>query len=131
MVFIVFRISGQGFAVDQFLRSHDVEVSAIWRAGEASRTGQLIEDSGFNLSLPDFDSWAQALPFVHSFLREQKELFRELAERKLSMELDIGVTVGEEKSFAPSLAFPIEFLSDLTSYGVMLTVSAYPASDEV
>lgn len=130
MVFIVIRVSGPEFPVDEFLRSRDLEVDAIWRKGEISRKGRPLDESGFNLSLPDFDSWVQALPLVHSFLLNQKELFRELVSLNLSMVMDIGVTVGEEKSFAPSLEFPVKFLSDLASYGVILNVSAYPTSDE-
>lgn len=130
MVFIVIRISGNDFAVDDFLESRNLEVDAVWRKGDVTFRGRVMDDSGFNLSLPDAESWVQALPSVHSFLRAERELFRELLGQNVKMELDIGVTVGEEKSFAPSLQFPADFLTDLVSAGVTLNVSAYPTSDE-
>lgn len=131
MVFLVMRISGTNFCVDQFLHGRKLDVTAIWRQGEMSKRGKVFDDSGFNLSLPDFDSWKQALPFVQSFFQVQAQLFHELSDMNLRAALDIGVTVGDEESFAPSLEFPVEFLAALASLGIVLNVSAYPTSDAV
>lgn len=130
MVFVVIRVSGAEFAVDDFLDRWNLEVGLVWRKGELSIRGRVAEDSGFSLCLPDADSWKQALPSVQTFLRAEKKMFEELRHLNIEMELDIGVTVGEEKSFAPSLKFPIDFLTDLISSGIDINVSAYPASDE-
>jgi hypothetical protein len=130
MVFVVIRVSGADFAVDGFLAERDLAINSVWHKGETSLRGRLLDESGFNLALPDAESWVEALPLVHSFLQSERDLFRDLSELNVEMELDIGVTVGEEKSFAPSLQFPIDFLAELISCGIYLNVSAYPTSDE-
>jgi hypothetical protein len=129
MVFIVIRITGKDLVIDTFLSRSGLGVSSIWRKGETARTGRVNDDSGFTLAFPEGESWAHSLPTVRAHFQAEAALFRELRSRNAEVELDIGVTVGEDQSFAPSLAFPTEFMAELVSLGVSLKVSAYPTSN--
>lgn len=130
MVCVVLRIGARDLQIDDYLHRSQLEVTNIWRNGEASRNGRVNESSGFNLSFPEESSWAESLAAVSAHLRSEASLLRELRDVNAEVELDIGVTVGEEQSYAPSLGFPSEFLADLASLGISLTVSAYPTNDE-
>ncbi len=130
MVYVVLRIASRDLPVDDYLHRSRLEVTNIWRNGEASRNGRVNESSGFNLSFPDEPSWSKSLAAVRGHLQSEAVLLRDLRDVNAEMELDIGVTVGEEQSYAPSLEFPSEFLADLASLGISLTVSAYPTNDE-
>jgi hypothetical protein len=130
MVFTTLRVRGADFPVDAFLRERRLQVSAVWRKGEPMRGGHVFEDSGFNISLPDAESWAMALPAVRAFLESERTLLEHLHALALQSVLDVGVSVGEERSYAPSLEFPHDVLAQLAAHGVSLCVSAYPTSDE-
>ena len=130
MVFTTLRVRGIDFPVDTFLSERQLEVSTVWRRGEPTRTGRPHEDSGFNIAQPDADSWVIALPVVRAFLESQSELLDDLHTHGVEVILDLGVTAGEEKSYAPSLDFPPDLLAQFAARGVTLCVSAYPTSDE-
>jgi hypothetical protein len=130
MVFSTLRVQGTDFPVDSFLRGRSLEVSAVWHKGEPRRAGRTHEDSGFNLHLPDAESWIAALPTVQAFLESERQTFDSLRSLGVEAVLDIGVTVGEEKSYAPSIEFPRDFLAQLVALGMKLNVSAYPTSEQ-
>ncbi len=53
MVFVVIRASGAEFVVDDFLANRNLEVNSVWRKGDTSIRGRLLDESGFNLALQD------------------------------------------------------------------------------
>ena len=130
MIFTVLRVQGSDFAVDTFLNGRRLDVSAVWHKGQPSRRGSNHDDSGFNVSLPDAESWVAALTSVREFLESERELFDDLRSFGVRAILDIGVTVGKDRSYAPSIEIPNDVLSNLVALGVGLNVSAYPTSDE-
>lgn len=130
MIFTTIRSSGQRFDVDDFLKTCGVKPDRIWRMGEPSRVGSAHETSGFNLEFPDAETSATALPPVHDYMKDKSDVFRRLQSLNVAVELNMGLTVGSDKSFSTSLAFPIGFMSDLVSLGIVLNVSGYPTSPD-
>jgi hypothetical protein len=130
MVFAVIRVAGQDLMIDRFLGRDGLEIGGVYRKGETRRNGQVHTKSGFAFSFPETSSWAQSLPIVFAHLHAEADLYREFRQLRAEVELDIGITVGEEGSFAPTLMFPNDFLSELALLGMDLNISAYPASLE-
>jgi hypothetical protein len=78
----------------------------------------MYDGPGFNISLADAESWPAALQTVRKFLQSKRDLFDDLALFSVRIVLDIGVTVGEDKSYAPSIGIPKDVLSQLAALGV-------------
>src|SRR6266545_1723610 len=117
MIFTVLRVSGSDFLVDTFLDARRVDLSSVWHRGESSRRGS-HQTSGFTVALPDAASWKVALPAIRAFLNSERKLLEDLRKLDVDTVLDIGVTVGEEESYAPSLQFPKDALEQLAALGV-------------
>lgn len=128
MIFMVLRAQDPSFPVDTFLSRHSVQASYVWRKGEPRRRGLTHEDSGFSIQLPDVASWVVGLPSVKAYIESRRHIFEDLQQIDAEVVLDIGVTVGEEESYAPSLSFPKDFLALLITLGINLNVSAYPTA---
>ena len=117
--------------MEEFLAEHRLDVRSIWRKGDDRRSGRKHEDSGFDIGFPDAASWVVGLPVIRTFLDSNAAALEKLRLLGVCVDLDIGVTAGEEQSFAPTLEFPQGFLTLLVTLGVNLNVAAYPTSDEV
>ena len=131
MNFMNLRAYGPDFSVDEFLAEHRLDVSSIWRKGDDRPSGGKYEHAGFDIGFPDAASWVVGLPVIRAFLDSNAAPLEKLRLLGVCVDLDIGVTVGEERSFAPTLEFPQGFLTLLVTLGVNLNVAAYPTSDEV
>src|SRR5688572_31628015 len=131
MVFTVLRASGSDFEVDRFLSDQQLDACSVWRKGEPRRSGSTHADSGFNLALPQADSWVTALSYLRDFIKVHAGLLKDLQSLGVGAELDIGIAVGEERSYAPSITVPNDVLTELSALGLTLMVSAYPTSDDV
>ena len=131
MLFMNLRAYGPDFSVDEFLAEHRLDVSSIWRKGDDRRSGRKHEDSGFDIGFPDAASWVVGHPVIRAFLDSNAAPLEKLRLLGVCVDLDIGVTVGEGRSFAPTLEFPQGFLTLLVTLGVNLNVAAYPTSDKV
>lgn len=130
MIFIGLRVLASDYPVDDFLNDHGVQASSVWHKGELRRMGLIHEDSGYSIEFEDAESWVTALPSVQTFLEREKHVLEAAAKQfDVEMTLDIGVTVGEENSYAPSLSFPSEFLALLGALGITLNISAYPTAE--
>jgi hypothetical protein len=132
MIFILLRFSGQAFEPNEIVERFQVPNCYIWRKGDVFQSGhgRTHKDFGFSFSLPNEDSWPAALPVIRSMLAKHSALFSAVAAMSLLSELSVGVTVGENASFAPSLDIPLDFLSELLEAKLLLTITAYPTSDE-
>ena len=132
MIFSLVRITGQGWQPNEFVTRFKLENCTVWHQGDTLKfgKGRTHTTTGFAFSLPDAESWATGLPLVMSMLRENHELFQTIAAMGLKAELSIGVTVGEKASFAPSLDFSLELISELHDAKVAMEINSYPTSDE-
>jgi hypothetical protein len=132
MILLLIRVAGDNWQPSAIVGQFIVPDCSIWHCGDpfASGRGRVHKDTGFAFSLPDADSWVAALPLIRGMLQQYLELFQAVAAMGLKSELSIGVAVGEDESFAPSLDIPLELISVLHAAKVALVITAYPTSDE-
>ena len=129
MVFILFSVSGIDFQAAQFVSQHGLKDASVWSKGQPLRSGRPHKDSGFSLNLPEVDSTREVIPVVESFFAESQDWLAALDKHSVQRLLHLGVTVGEARSFAPSLEFGFDFLRLLVDRRVELHITAYPTSD--
>lgn len=132
MIFSLIRITGENWQPSEIIARFDLSDCTVWQRGDPLTLGKgrTHTTTGLAFSLPDAESWVTGLPLVRSTLQRNRELFQTVAALGLKTELSIGVTVGEETSFAPSLDFPLELISELHAAKVALEINSYPTSDE-
>ncbi|MDC0713002.1 hypothetical protein POL68_31360 [Stigmatella sp. ncwal1] len=131
MIWAIFRTSAAQFNVDSFLKRHPaLQPDAVWREGERETAKRTSDTSGFNVSLAEGENFEEVLAQTRHAAERLEPALQELAGLNIEVEIDFGMTVGEEKSFAPSARFPPEALAWFSERGLMLVVSAYPSSDE-
>lgn len=130
MVFIQFTASGAGFAVQEFLSENSLHGASLWLKGDARRSGKVHDDSGFGFSLPDAETTVAAPSLVEAFLESNGSLLSALQHLGIACNLHLGVTVGEQSSFAPTLEFAPAFLDRLAQRNISLSITGYPTSDE-
>ena len=132
MIFSTVRITGENWQPNEIIHRFNIPECTVWHRGDTFEVGKgrTHKNTGFAFSLPDADSWVAGLPLVMSMLELNRELFQTVAAIGLKAELSIGVTVGEEASFAPSLDLPLKLIAALHSANVAMEINAYPTSDE-
>jgi hypothetical protein len=132
MIFLLIQVVSDSWQPRAIVNQFKVPDCFIWRFGDpfASGRARVLKDTGFAFSLPDADAWVTVLQLVRAMLQQSLELFQAVAAMGLKSELSIGVTAGEEESFAPSLDIPLELISELRAAKVALVVTAYPTSDD-
>jgi hypothetical protein len=130
MVFILFSAFGPEFSADDFVSKHGVKATSVWSKGQPLRSGSLHKDSGFSLSLDEAQTTNEVVPLLESFLGQKQNWIAALRKQPVERLFHLGLTVGEESSFAPCLEFGASFLALLANERIDLHVSAYPTSDE-
>ena len=130
MVFILFSAFGPDFLANDFVANHGLKAGSIWSKGQPLRSGNLHKDNGFSLNLNDAKTTNDVVPLVEAFLKESQSWLTALREQPVERVLHLGMTVGEESSFAPCLEFGLLFLNMLVDERIELHVLAYPTSDE-
>lgn len=131
MVFILFSVFGPDFSANDFVSECGLKNVSIWSKGQPLRSGSLHEDSGFSVTLEEAKSTREVTSLIESFLNKNQHWLAALHEHKQPVEclFHLGVTVGEESSFAPCLEFSFSFLRQLVDRKIDLHVSAYPTSE--
>ena len=104
--------------------------SATWHRGERDRSSRVRDSSGMNVPVADAASGAEAIDAAVSWVAAHHSLLLEVSAQRCEIELDFGMFVGSQNSFAPSLFFPAGALLQFAEAGVSVTVSAYPTSCE-
>lgn len=130
MVFILFSVFGPDFSASDFVSKHGIKTADVWSKGQPLRLGRFHEDAGFSLNFDDIQTTSEVIPAVRALLNENQSWLAALHEQSVERLFHIGVTVGEEKSFAPYLEFDLAFLKLLVDEQIALNISAYPTSDE-
>ena len=130
MSLAMLNAGGPDFDVDAFLQSHPgVPCSSVWHRGEVGRRGRVNDESGFCAEVVEFEDRDELVEAVGRFLEPRSRFFADLAAHGASSRIHIGLYVGSEKSFAPSILFPPAVLQLLAERSVHLVVSGYPVSD--
>ena len=107
---------------------HDLTPTATWRRGEMRR-GVACEASGLNLSLGEALSSEAAVSAATTFVRRNPSLLSDVQAQAGTIQIDFGLMVGAEQSYAPSLICTPEELTTLAKASVSLVVSAYPVAE--
>lgn len=128
MVFIVFSAYGPEFSANDFVKEHGPKDSSVWSKGQPRRAGKLYEDAGFSLILDEAETNESVLS-IQTFLKNNQGWLAALRKQPVERLFHLGVTVGEERSYAPTLEFDLSFLKELADEQINLNITAYPASD--
>jgi len=107
---------------------HGVSLSRHWRLGTPKRPSGMNRSTGFNVSVAGGDP-AGSVSAAVAFLRDHRSLLDALRQKDAALELDFGVLVGSEASFAPSLELHTELLALCVDTATALRVSCYPTED--
>jgi hypothetical protein len=126
----VLRIFGRDFDVDAFVRRHQALAPvATWRIGEARLGGRKNVDSGLSLAVEDGASWIQRLPDLRVAGIALEALAADARRSGAAAELDIAMAVGGS-SYTTSISLTSSQMEALARLGIVVTVSAYPVSDQ-
>lgn len=130
MVMIVFGIAGEEFSAVEFLEKNRISPFRTWARGDVRSLHRVHGDSGFAIELPDVEKSIDVPGVMSQFLVESETWLARLPAEAQTRYFDLGVMVGSERSFAPSVSFSHELLGELSARRINLTVSSYPVSDE-
>jgi hypothetical protein len=123
MVFITFSAYGSKFPARAFVAQHEIDGISSWARGASRRIGQEYQDSDFMAGLPDAETTVEAIRIITSFLVVSRQWISVLpsAARR---EFHVGMTVGENASFAPRLELPVTLLCwlQMTSSSTSLAI---------
>lgn len=86
--------------------------------------------SGFNACIADLEHTNDLMKEVHEFLLKCMAHNISFMSSEIEAELDIGIGVGSNDQFAPSLGVQLEDMQLLVRLGLELRVSTYPCSDD-
>jgi hypothetical protein len=130
MKLAVLRLRSPTAAPERVAAVIGVAEDSIWRAGEKTFRGQVLEDSGVSFVVSDAETVRQLTDEVRAFFQSRREAFPRLAADGWEAELDVGVTVGDSAQYTASVSLDPSLLALLGSLGVSVKFSAYPTSDE-
>lgn len=103
--------------------------SRAWRRGDLLVGARLCQSSGVSIDLGASRSKSGACSKAMRFLVRRREFLGHIRALGLESELDFGLLVGADHSFAPSLSFPVALLQAAAGAGVSILVSTYPVSE--
>ena len=130
MIFLLLKVAGLKYVPEHILNDWALEPSRLWNTGEVSpATGEPHEDAGFNLTLPNHETWPDALAYLADFLDTKTEMFHELISLGATMELHVGISVDADEAAQP-LDIPRGFMADLLEREIDLSVLAFPAEEK-
>jgi hypothetical protein len=132
MIFVLLAVSGKDWDPEFILHQFQIDGCQIWRQGNALKfgRGRIHDDSGFSTSLPEQPYWAAAQDEIRALLALFKPLLSSLDAKAVIIELSIGLTVGSSDAYVSSISLPVDFLAELATWKVNLSVTGYPTSDE-
>jgi hypothetical protein len=125
-IVIAARVASADLDVDTIIEQFSLQPSLVWRRGEPRRKSGTHATSGFNLSLGDAETAAEAVTIAREFVASAADLISALAAQDATVEIDFGMMVGVEGSFAPSIRLDRSVLTLFAAAGVDVLISAYP-----
>lgn len=130
MIFLLLKVAGLEYVPEHILNDWSLEPSRLWSTGEASpATGKPHEDAGFNITLPNHETWPDALAYLANFLDTKTEMFHELISLGAATELHVGVSVDADEAAQP-LEISRGFMADLLEREIDLSVIAFPEEEK-
>ena len=130
MLLAVLRCYSQNWNPDEFIQKMGFDTDAVWHKGEIGRRGKPHDDSGCNLTITDAQSLKELEDNIRTFVQEYSDELTRLRSTGVTLDLDIGVTVGDSKQFSVSVYISPDDMALFSKVGIGVTVSAYPTSDE-
>lgn len=124
----VLRAASRTLDVDQFVTEHGLAVERVWRRGQHDSRGEVLQESGFNLTVADVASPETLRREVSIFLGASRGMRAALAAVGARLELDVGLMVYARRPI--SVDFPSELLRALATEGIALHITAYPCSED-
>jgi len=130
MLLAILRCYSPNWNPDDFIQRMGFETDAVWHKGEIGPRGKPRDDSGFSLAITDALSLKELKDDVRTFVQEYSDDLTRLSSAGVTLDLDIGVTVGDSEQFAVSIYISPDDMALFSKVGVGVTFSAYPTSDE-
>lgn len=129
---IAFKPEAEKHQIADFVAKLSVKPACQWEKGGERLGGLINKTSGCNVGISDSEDLDEILVDIRNFLMANPFLRHSDTKDIVSgeSEIDLGLTVGGKVHFARSAIFPSEFLAEVASFGVTLSVSCYPCSDE-
>ena len=112
----------------QLLAKYPLTGATSWRKGDVSPRRKPYLANGLRATVVDADSQAALHRGLHRHLTEFAAFHSEVTNQGGRTFVDIGLIVPATHPL--SLTFEPELLSALLTAGIVLTISAYPCSDE-
>ena len=124
----VLHVSGPTVDPESLLKSFPIPGASSWRKGDKRPRRGVYDHGGFKATIVDADSQAALHRGLDRHLRDCAGLYSELARHGERGFLDIGLMV--PASHPLSLTFEPELLQALIDAGIVVTLTAYPCSEE-
>lgn len=115
MISTIWRVKSEKFDAKEFIERNELEPDAIF-------------PEGFNLCLFDEPSKTNFTENLYEAILDYEDVFKELTERGIISQLDIGVTVGTEEQYTCSIVLPLKIIEKISELKLEISFSAYPAS---
>jgi hypothetical protein len=126
----VFRVFGNEFDPEDFVKRFGFSPDCLWLAGIPDPVGRVRSTSGFNLTIADEASGNLLVRHVCDWVKTNSMALRSMKGFGASAEIDVGLSVGASGQFTTSVTWVPSELALLAECGVGLCFSAYPSSDE-
>lgn len=131
MLDTILRISAKDFDVLEFINRHEIRgAEGVFVQGEKDRRGKSNTESGFYVLVSDNLTSKENVAEVESFILKNHDMLTDLKSVGIASTFDVGCTVGTTDQFTKSISVPPGILGLMSSYGINLEFSAYPACDD-
>ena len=124
------RVEGSDDGLAQVVHSLGLEISARWKKGDARLRGNVHMSSGISAIVADSTTPREMADEISRFTKSVRESGISFSRLGLEAELSIGLGVGMEDQFVASVEFSPDELSTFSAIGLILSITAYPCSDE-
>ena len=101
------------------------------KIGQEYALGRRVhKESGISVAISDAHTSAQLIEEVGAFFGSMSSVAENNLSKANSKELSVGFSVGDSEQFIGTASFSPELMAKLEKCGIVLSVSAYPTSDE-
>jgi len=102
-----------------------------YKVGQEYAFGRRVhKESGITVEISDTNTSVQLIEEVCAFFGALSSAAENKLSSAISRELSVGFTVGDTEQFVGSLSFSPELMAKLAKCGIVLSIVAYPTSDE-
>ena len=101
------------------------------KVGQEYAFGRRVhKESGISVAISDANTSAQLIEEVEVFFGSMSPVAENNLPKATGRELSVGFSVGDTEQFVGSVSFSPELMAKLAKCGIVLSVTAYPTSDE-